>query len=122
MPKLYDFKRLIKKYSADFVIRTESEGSYVDGKWIAGTPSETPMRGAIVPFKEIKIYQSGGHLSSEDRQLYTIAPIANALRNGSVLYKGRTYKIEESTDYSEYADVHIYTLKWVSTDDKHEIH
>ena len=62
MGLLYNFERLIKKYSADCQLLSESSsGSYVGGEWI---PDEAPppqgITGAVIPMMDRKIYQSGG--------------------------------------------------------------
>lgn len=110
--KLYNFIRLINKYSVDFVCITQSAGGYDDGGvYIAGEKTETPLRGAIIPMTERKIYQLGGNYTSEDRELYMIKRIDSALLGGKVLYKGEYFAIEEETDYSDYADIFHYILR-----------
>ena len=118
MGKLYDFIRLINKYSNAFELITENEGAYVNGKWQAGLSTVTTMNGAIIPLSQSKIYQSGGTLKQTDRQLYTTTPITSPLDNCKIRYKGKTYSVEEETDYSDYADAYFYILKWVSGFDK----
>ena len=120
MGKLYDFHRLIDKYSCIFEVIYHTEGAYVDGKWRDGLTTVSEMSGAIVPLAETKIYQSGGTLKKTDRQLYTVIPVTEDLSKAKVRYKGKTYSIEEDTDYSDYADVYIYVLRWVSGFDKSE--
>lgn len=118
MAKLYNFTRLINKYSNTFELITESDGVYVNGVWQAGLSTIKPMRGAIIPMSDGKIYQSGGTLTKSDRNLYTIEPIPNPLNNQKVRYKGKTYSVEEETDYSDYADAYVYVLKRVESFDK----
>ena len=113
MSKLYNFKRLIEKYSVDFTLVSISEGSYVGGKYVEGIKTETQCRGAIVPISDSKIYQSGGALTIKDRQLFMKSPIEQSLTNSKIRYKGNVYKIEHETNHEDYADAYIYTLKWV---------
>lgn len=113
MAKLYNFDRLIDKYSVDFTLVSIAEGSYIGGKYVGDVSTETACREAIVPMPDNKIYQSGGAITTQDRLLIMRSPITEPLKNAKVRYKGNTYKIEQSTDYSDYADVYIYTLKWV---------
>lgn len=113
MPKLYDFKRLITKYSVPFTLISTSEGAYVDGKYVEGTRTETALTGAIVPYSDSKIYQSGGFLTQKDRELYMKTPITAPLKAAKVSYKGDIYNIESNRDYGDYADAYIYSLKWV---------
>lgn len=115
--KLYNFIRLITKYAVNFELITSGTGKYVGGQWVEGEKTITNLSGAIIPMPENKIYQSGGSLTNKDRQLYVIKPIDAALKNCKIRYKGNEYSIEQSTDYSDYADVNVYTLKWVSAFD-----
>jgi len=112
--KLYDFTRLINKYSTTFLLCQKTEGKYVYGKWEDGQVIETEMTGAIVPMSERKIYSSGGTFTTQDRELYLTCPLTGLLSDFSVKYKGNKYSVEESRDYEEYADVAIYTLRRVS--------
>lgn len=113
MAKLYDFKRLITKYSVNFTLVTLSEGGFVNGKYVEGAATETALSGAIVPMADGKIYQSGGTYTVKDRQLYMKTKIEQSLTNAKVRYKGNEYSIEQETDYDDYADAYIYALKWV---------
>ena len=120
MKKLYDFRRLIEKYSVDFLLVTEGEGSYVGGKYVAGEKTVANRRGAIVPLSDKKIYSSGGTLTYKDRQLFMKTPIEESLKYSNVEYKGCNYSIEQETNFDDYADAYIYILKWVSSlSDKH---
>lgn len=111
MGKIYDFTRLINKYSTDFTLITPSEGVYEGGVYKDGEAVHTALRGAIVPMSERKAYQSGGNYTAEDKELYMIKRINKALLGGKVLYKGRYYCIEEETDYSDFADAYKYVLR-----------
>ena len=113
MSKLYNFTRLITKYSNPFTLVTLSGGGYVGGKYVEGTETETTLTGAIVPVSDSKIYQSGGVLTQKDRQLYMKTPISNSLTGAKVKYKGNEYNIEQETNYEDYADAYVYTLRWV---------
>lgn len=117
MGKLYDFKRLIDKYSVEFTLVSSATGSYVNGKYVSGEETTSTQHGAIVPVSNNKLYQSGGAITTKDRQLIMKSPISNALTNCKVRYLGNEYNIEQETDYTEYADAHIYLLKWVSSFD-----
>lgn len=114
MGKLYNFVRLIKKYSVTYELITTSEGGYVNGKYQKGISTVTEMYGAIVPLTERKIYQSGGNYSTKDRQLFSSVPITAPLKDTKVRYKGETYNVEEETNYSDYSDAYVYLLRWVS--------
>ena len=113
MAKLYNFDRLIDKYSVDFTLVSVSEGSYVGGKYVEGTKTETLCRGAVVPVSDSKIYQSGGVITAKDRQLYMKKPVEKSLTGSKIKFRGNVYKIEQETNYDDYANVCIYMLKWV---------
>lgn len=111
---IYNFKRLIDKYSVNFTLVTTSAGSYDGGKYVDGSETETPLSGAIVSTSSGKIYQSGGALTTKDKQLYMKTKIEQSLTNAKVRYGNNEYKIEQDMDYGDYADAYVYTLKWVS--------
>lgn len=117
MASLYNFTRLIKRYSRafSFVPAAASTGKYSGGDLVPGPKSEPViMSGAIVPLSEQKIYQSGGSYTTQDRQLYLCRPLPDALKGASVEYQGHNYSVEQDTDWSAYADVYVYLLKRVS--------
>lgn len=108
--KIYNFSRLVEKYSNDIELKSEEAGSYNGGRYVRGQVTTQTVRGAIIPYTTEKIYQSGGYIKSTDLQLYTLYKIDLASR---VSYKGRTYKVEEDSDYSDYSDVYVYRLIWM---------
>lgn len=111
--KLYNFLRLINKYSVDFCLH-RTQGSYVAGKWEEGGEVVEKMRGAIVPMSQRKVYDSGGTYTAQDRELYLTTPLKAPLSALKVVYKGNTYTVEDARNFEEYADVAVYTLKRVS--------
>lgn len=111
--KLYDFTRLINKYSVPFCFH-RTQGSFVGGKWEQGGESVKQMIGAIVPLSDKKIYGSGGTYTSKDRELYLSEPLKNDLAECSVVYNGNRYAVEEGRNFNDYADAAVYTLRWVS--------
>lgn len=113
MSKLYDFTRLVRKYSGPIEIITYGNGEYVDGKYVKGEAKIIETEGAVVPMPQRKIYQSGGTLKTTDRQLYMLKEIPRPLDGAEVKHKGKTYSVEEDTDYTDYGDVTVYVLKWV---------
>lgn len=115
---IYDFSRLISKYSNDIEVVKMQKGQYVNGRFV---PSETVtgrIRGAILPIKTEKIYQSGGTLISSDRQLYTKVSLGENLSSLKIRYKEKEFKVEEDTNYSDYAGVYVYLLRRMDTFDK----
>lgn len=112
--KLYNFARLINKYSVTFCLH-RIQGAFVGGKWEQGGETVQEMRGAIVPMSDRKAYSSGGTYTTKDRELYLLSPLEAPLSALRVVYKGNTYNVEEGRIYEDYADVAVYTLKWVSS-------
>lgn len=113
MKKLYNFSRLVRKYSNPFTLTVYGTGTHVDGRYQKGQPTEYSKFGAILPLSQRKIYQSGGTLTSADRQLYMLERIEESLKGSRVTYQGKTYAIEEDTDYTDFSDVSVYVLRWV---------
>jgi len=112
--KLYNFTRLINKYAVCFEIIESKGGEYVGGRWQERETETKEGFGAIIPLAERKIYRSGGSCTAKDRQLYTINPLEGTLKNIKVRYKDNIYSVEQETDYSDYSDVFVYVLKYVS--------
>lgn len=111
---MYDFNRLIEKYSASFLFKGVSDGHYEGGIFVPSDVDPTPMMGAIVPIKSQKIYQSGGTLTSKDKQLFCSTQLVGSLDGAKIIYKGDSFSIETDTDYTDYAEVCVYLLKWIS--------
>lgn len=109
--KLYNFTRLINKYSTDFTLIIPSDGHYEGGIYKDGKPTTEIRAGAIVPLSQRKVYQSGGNYTAQDKELYTVKRIDRALLGGKILYKGEYYSVEEETDYSDFGDVYHYMLR-----------
>lgn len=114
---MYDFNRLIEKYSTSFLFKGASGGRYEGGIFVPSDVEPTQMTGAIVPIKAQKIYQSGGTLTSKDKQLFSSAQLAGSLDGAKIIYKGNSFSIEQDTEYSDYSDIYVYLLKWVSAFD-----
>lgn len=116
--KLYNFNRLINKYSVPFHFLMKSEGHFESGKWVEGEAIKRQAHGAIIPMPESKIYHSGGTYTAKDRQLIMTKPLDRALEGVQVIYKNNLYNVEQETDYTDYADIAVYTMKWVSVFDQ----
>ncbi|MDO5397060.1 MAG: hypothetical protein Q4G33_03940 [bacterium] len=109
--KLYNFTRLINKYSTNFTLIVPSEGQYEGGIYKDGKPTTEIRAGAIVPLSQRKVYQLGGNYTAQDKELYTARRIEKALSGCKVLYKDVYYSVEEETDYSDFGDVYHYMLR-----------
>jgi hypothetical protein len=116
--KLYNFARLIQRYSCDFDFLPAASGTYDAGKWVPGEAPASPKHGAIVPMSKQKLYQPGGTYTTQDRQLFMTSPLPDALEGAHVQSKGNIYTIEQDTDWSDYADVYAYVLRRVSQFDR----
>lgn len=109
----FNFHRLISKYSAEFTLRTPSEGFYVGGQYQSGGYTEKTLTGAIMSLPMRKVYQSGGYLTSQDRHLYTETPIESALEGSKIVFDGNVYSIEEDTENGNerFTGVYSYVLR-----------
>lgn len=113
MDKLYNFRRLVDKYSTNIIVKTSGAGHYEAGHYVPGEVGEKSVRGTIMPYSTIKVYQSGGNIKTADRQLYLLEPFDLKLDDVKVEYKGKSYKVEEESDYTNYSDVYVYKLVYV---------
>lgn len=116
--RTFDFPNwLINKYSAPFTWLKQTEGHYdtKTGKWIKGTEEEVAVKGVVVPYAETIQYQSGGTISSTDREIYSLVRIPNKSR---IRYQGNVYTITDETLYPEYARCYIYRAKRVDAFDE----
>lgn len=114
--KLYNFARLIKKYAVDCQLVTFEDGRWIAGEWEQGEKSETDIKGAVVPITEKRIQNSGGTYKQGDCEFITTQPIM-ITGNTYLVVHGKKYKLEDSTDYSDYADFNTYVARRVSAFD-----
>lgn len=114
--RLYNFARLIKKYSASCQLATIAEGSWQAGEWQEGEKTTTPINGAVVPITEKRIQNSGGFYKQGDCEFVTLKPV-ELTSNTYLVYKDKKYKLMDATDYSEYADFYTYVARRVSAFD-----
>ena len=110
--KLYHFARLVRKYVGTFTV-TGGGGRYEAGDWVAEPGTAGERGGAVLPLSSRRVLESGGELSSLDRQLIMLEPLAGDLNGVRVEYKGVKYTVAEDRDYSDFSDVHTYLLKAV---------
>ena len=114
---LYKFERLIKKYSVECQLVNISEGSWQAGEWQEGNTTTEDIKGAIVPMNEKRINNSGGDYKQGDCEFITLTPI-EFNSNTYLSHKGKKYKLQDSTDYSNYADFNVYVARRVSAFDR----
>lgn len=115
MTKYFNFTSLINKYSRELVVLKKTGDWNSLGDWVEQT-SEHNIHGAILGINENKIYRSEGTLTAQDKILYMLTPIDDALMSGMVIFNGNKYNIEgqTGTDNSDFTGVYTYTLKFVS--------
>lgn len=120
MKQYFNFKRLIEKYSDDFVAVIPSEGGEWNalGDWVAGEPKKVNLRGAIISHRESKIFKAGGTISEKDKALYMLSPLENSLHGAEVIHEGKRYSIGSELENSEFTGVWAYNLKYCSAFDK----
>ena len=114
--RLYKFARLIKKYTVSCQLVSFAEGEWKAGDWIEGEQTTTPISGAVVPISEKRIQNSGGSYKQGDCEFITTQPIT-INSNTYLVYKDKKYKLEDTTDYSDYADFNTYVARRVSAFD-----
>lgn len=115
MQRYFDFSRLIRKYSSDFVALTLSEGWYSDsGVWINGDVIKTTLTGAIINHRESKILRSEGTLGAKDKALYMLKPIDDKLQGAKVIHDDNVYSISDCLENAKFTGVYAYTLKYIS--------
>lgn len=111
----FNFSRLINKYKSKFKVITLTDGYYNDsGDWVKGDKAETTVQGAIISYKESKVYRSEGTLTAKDKRLFTLEPIKKALQGSKVIYEGNVYSIEDNTENAKFTGAYAYTLKYIS--------
>ncbi|WP_305961053.1 hypothetical protein [Bacillus safensis] len=113
----FSFMKLIEKYSVTFDLVVQGAGDYDNlGRWKDGEAITTTQKGALVVLPSQLIYQSGGRLTTLDRQLYISKAVEIPLKS-KVIYKGATYHVESMNPFEDYADFNSYILKAVSSFD-----
>ena len=116
----YHFEKLIDKYSTHITVIAPPEERYEHGRLVRSVAWEKQLFGAVVPMPNQKVYQAGGYYSASDRQLYLKTPLPKPVADVKIRHKNQLYKVEAETDYSDFGDVYVYVLKWVSSFDEPE--
>lgn len=111
----FDFSGLILDFSNTFTVITHTAGGYDDaGDWKDEQETRTEKTGAIIAFKESKVFRSDGKITTQDRRLFMQQPLPQALLGASVVYKGQKYMIESEHENAEFTGVYSYFLRYVS--------
>lgn len=115
----FDFSRLIGKYSREFTAITRTKGSYDNkGKFQEGKKTSQTLTGAIIGFKESKIFRSSGTLTAKDKHLFMLEPISGALKGAEIIFEGEKFNIDAETENAKFTGVYAYVLKYVSAFDE----
>ena len=109
----YNFSTLIKKYSSEITIISTTGDKKVHGEWVKGTETRKTVQGAVISFKESKIYRPEGTLTAQDKRLFVLEALGN-LVGSKVLYDKKYYTLQECSDNSKFTGCFSYTLKFVS--------
>lgn len=119
---LFMFEDLVRKYSVPCSLVIRAAGTYRGGDYVPGEETTADITAAVISVSQQKIYQSGGHLTGEDREMFILKENDQIdLTDGRTCFlehNGRKYKVEEVGLYAEdYADFNHYTLKRVDSFD-----
>ena len=114
----FDFSGLIRDYETKFTVITHQEGGYDGaGDWKDEQEQRETFTGAIIAFKESKVFRSDGAITAKDKRLFMRQALPKALIGAHVEYAGQKYMIESEHENAEFTGVYIYLLKWVSAFD-----
>ena len=118
MARNFDFRRLVKKYSSDFVAEIPSEGYYNDmGRWIEGSTKQITLNGAIISHQSGKVFKSGGTITQQDKALYMLEPLESSLQGAQITHEGKRYSIDSELENAKFTGVWAYNLKYCSAFD-----
>lgn len=111
----FDFSGLIEDYSSTFTVITNEDG-YFDcaGDWHAKQKNRAEMTGAIISFKESKVFRSEGRITAKDKRLFVEQALSDALIGAEVEHDGKKYMIESELENAEFTGVYSYLLRYVS--------
>lgn len=114
----FDFSPLIHAYETTFTVLTYTEAGYDErGKWQDGKETKTELKGAIIGFKESKVFRSEGAITAKDKRLFMLQRLPQSLTGAKVHYNKQEYKIESELENAEFTGVYSYYLRWVKAFD-----
>ncbi|MEH6943390.1 hypothetical protein [Bacillus sp. JJ722] len=112
MSKQFEFADFVDEFYVPFTYIKQSEGYWTDsGDWVEGSKTPVSTGGIVLPLSEDDLkYSEAGTYSEKDKKVY----VTTELKIGNtVLYKDDEYTIQNfKDDYSDYADVYIYLMRW----------
>lgn len=112
MGKQFEFSDFVDEFKVPFfILENSSGGDWEDGDWVPNArTSETAHEGIVLPLSEDDLkYAENGRYSVKEKKLYTTFPIVEGTQ---IRYKNDIYTVQSLKDYSEYADVYIYFMRW----------
>ena len=112
--RYFHFERLIKKYSSEVTAILPEKGRYVNGEYVSSGNQRITFDAAILDIDKKKIYNAGGTLTTQDKQLYVIGTLTDEIRGAKIIYNGNEYSVEQDTDNSFFTNFTAYILKYVS--------
>lgn len=119
MAQNFDFRRLVMKYSSDFVAEIPSESDFNDmGRWVELPSKQITLNGAIISHRQSKIFKSGGTITEKDMALYMLEPLEKSLKGAKITYEGKCYSVGSELENSKFTGVWAYNLTFVSAFDK----
>ena len=114
----FDFSDLIGDFENSFTVLTYAESGYNEkGDWVDGQPERIELTGAIIGFRESKIFNSDGAITAKDKRLFMLQRLPDALIGAKAVYQGQEYMIESELENAEFTGVYSYLLRWVSAFD-----
>ncbi|RUL56466.1 hypothetical protein [Lysinibacillus antri] len=111
---MYNFSRLINKYSGPITVFVTTKGGWVNGKPVESEPIPETRQAALIPFDVKTIAQLGGLVTNADVQLYSLAPFVHG---DKIEKNGQKYTVDTSADFTQFGDFYRYIAKGVSSFD-----
>lgn len=115
MVKQFLFADFINEFKTEFLLHEKQEvsGYYNDdGDWVPPKTKDVPTKkyGIILPLSEDDLkYAENGVYTTKEKKLYTTFPVEEGSK---ITYKNDDYTVQSFKDYSDYADVYIYIMRW----------
>lgn len=114
----FDFSSLINQYSKTLRAIIPTGGNYDEmGDYVALTPKEKSIVGAVISHKQSKIFRSEGTLTQQDRALYMLEPLEFGLQGAFVIDEKKIYRVNDELENAVFTGVFAYTLKYLSAFD-----
>ena len=115
MGQYFNFEYLIRKYQTEFTAIIPAEKMLNSaGFYETGEPKQVKLQGAIIGMRESRVISSNGTYTAQDKTLYMLEPLENALKKVKVIHKGNVYSVESLRENAEFTGVYAYMLKYVS--------